>query len=78
MRGGSIMTRLHALTRSLATVAFALPGLALAQGSVPIQQPPPADPAGAWPLGIIVLLVGVVFLVGYLVSRRGRGMRQGE
>ena len=73
------MTRLHALTRpatalagTALALASALPALALAQGAVPVQSPPPPDPASAWPLGFIVLLVAFVFLIGYLMARRDR------
>jgi hypothetical protein len=68
------MTRPPALLRALAAAlaAAAAPALALAQ-AVPTRPDTGAPAESAWPLGLIVLGVAVVFLAGWLVSRRGRG-----
>lgn len=47
--------------------ALGLPTVAVAQ-----QQGAPGGVTNAWPLGVIVLLVALVFVIGMLLSRRDR------
>jgi hypothetical protein len=62
------------LAAGVAGLAAAVP--VLARGQPALQDPvPPGGAASAWPLGIIVALVGLVFLVGAWLAhgRAGRG-----
>jgi apolipoprotein N-acyltransferase len=73
------MRTLAAIGSRLAALhAVALPAVALAQTQVPLTQPaPPGGASGAWPLGLIVLLVAIVAAFGVYMSRKGRGPMRG-
>jgi apolipoprotein N-acyltransferase len=65
-------------SRLAALQAVALPAVALAQAQVPVTQPaPPGGASGAWPLGLIVLLIAIVAVFGVYMSRKGRGPMRG-
>jgi hypothetical protein len=60
----------HRIILHVLAVALAVPALAQAPATPP--GAPPGGTVSAWPLGVIVALVGVVALWGALIARRRR------
>jgi hypothetical protein len=68
------MTALQRFLRRIVphVLALALATPALAQAPATPPGSPPGGTMSAWPLGVIVALVGVVALWGALIARRRR------